>query len=556
MRKARPQNPYQFSLPNSKVPFLAPDVVPKVIPSPVEGWDAVSPLAEMDPKRAPILNNWVPRPGYVELRGGYIPFASAGGALPVESLMVYRPPGPNKLFAASGTNIYDVSDGNGTVVVSGLSNARWQYVNFTPPNGTSVIQCVNGEDELQQYDGTAWTVPAITGLPSGSTTSIINITSVKQRLWFVLDNSTVVAFMPAGAISGAIAGTQDFGQLWSKGGQLVSVADWTVDGGSGPQDYVAFFSSWGQVTLYAGTDPTNAGAWTLVGTFDIAPPIGTRCTMRIGSDVAIITQQGVVPISQVLPFDPSADRSVAITARIQNAMSGFAQNYQSNFGWETAVFPNEQLFILNVPIAENDQQIQCVMNTLTGAWCQFQGWNANTFAVFNNNLYWGGNNGIVNQGYVGGSDLDASIVADMQCAFNWFDEPGRTKRMTMVQPLLTLSGGLTPLMSIDTDFMTSTALAPITTLGGTVLWDVSKWDVAVWPAASSIYDSWLSVQAIGHAMAMRMRVNVTSNTSLIGSGLFDFGQFDVATFDGELSPIIPILQVNAFNSIAELGGAI
>ena len=39
------------------------------IPAPVGGWDAINPLANMDPKYAPILINWVPpRTGWIELR--------------------------------------------------------------------------------------------------------------------------------------------------------------------------------------------------------------------------------------------------------------------------------------------------------------------------------------------------------------------------------------------------------------------------------------------------------------------------------------------------------
>src|SRR5215469_12700898 len=92
-----------------KVPFLAPDVETKIIPAPTDGWDAISPLAEMDPKRAPILDNMVPRPGYVEVREGYTAWASPGGS-PVETLMVYRPAnGIEAMFAADGSEIYDVS---------------------------------------------------------------------------------------------------------------------------------------------------------------------------------------------------------------------------------------------------------------------------------------------------------------------------------------------------------------------------------------------------------------------------------------------------------------
>ena len=196
--------------------------------------------------------------------------------------------------------------------------------------------------------------------------------------------STVCAFMPTDAIMGAIAGTIDLGANWTKGGYLVSVTDWTVDGGNGPQDYMVFLSNRGQATIYSGTDPTSATAWTLVGTFELAPPIGARCCTQIGSDVAIITQQGVVPLSQALPFDPSAERSVAITARIQNAMAQAAAQGLSLFGWQLITYAPEQVSILNVPQVENNTQVQYVMNTLTGAWCQFTGWNANCFNIMFN----------------------------------------------------------------------------------------------------------------------------------------------------------------------------
>ena len=74
---------------------------------------------------------------------------------------------------------------------------------------------------------------------------------------------------------GPLAGYQDFGPLFYKGGYLVAVTDWTIDGGNGPQDYVAFISLRGQVALYAGTDPTNSSAWSLVGVFNLSCPWGT-----------------------------------------------------------------------------------------------------------------------------------------------------------------------------------------------------------------------------------------------------------------------------------------
>ncbi len=546
-----------------KIPFLAPDVTTKVIPAPIDGWDAISPLAEMDPKRAAILSNWTPRPGWIELRAGYTPLNNIGTKTPVYSLMVWRPatdnggPTSEKMFAASGSSIYDVSvAGTTPAVVTGLASIQFQYRNFVSGADVTVIQCVNGTDLLWQYDGTSWTQPSITGFPNSWTTAnIINIHVQKQRLWYVMKNSTVAVFMPAGAITGPITGTLDLGPFWDKGGALLGMANWTLDGGTGPQDYQAFFSSKGQIAIYTGTDPTSSTTWQLVGVFNVAPPIGLRFTTQVGSDVAIITQQGVIPISQVLPFDPSADRSVALTARIQNAMAQATSMYQGNFGWETITYPNQQLFFLNIPTTPGVISTQYVMNTLTGAWAQFQGWNAQTFALYQNNLYFGDVNGIVQQAYTSSNDGVNPILCEVQCAFNWMDTPGRSKRMTMIQPLMQVSGPLTPNIAIDTDFINNHVIAPIQLLTGTTVWDSAIWDQSTWPAGTITYNSWLSAEAIGHAMAVHMCINLTSLQA--SNGVFDIGAFDSAVFDSNPSGQNQAsLQVNAFNSIVEMGGAI
>jgi hypothetical protein len=544
-----------------KIQYLAPEVEAKVIPSPTDGWDQISPLAEMDPKRAPILTNWVPRPGYVEARQGYYVWNNIGTA-PVETIMVYRPAnGGQTMFAASGSSIFNVSNyAVQNQVVTGLGSARWQWTNFTTsatPPVVSVLQCVNGVDPLYQWNGTAWSTPVITGLSFGDTTAnFINIFAQKQRLWYIVANSTRVYFLGTDAIQGAVAGFQDLGTLFSRGGSLLAMADWTIDGGNGPQDYVAFISTQGQIALYAGTDPTNASAWSLVGVFTIAPPIGYRCAWQIGSDVGIITQQGVLPISQVLPFDPSADRSVAITARIQNAMAQAAQNGADLFGWQLMTYPMQQLLVLNIPLEENAAQQQFVMNTLTGAWCEFTGWNANCFEVFNNQLYFGDNSGNVGLAYSGLTDAGAGVVLDMQCAFNWFDEPGKEKRMTMIQPLLTTQGTVSPALAVDTDFFTSSVVNTINITGAGAVWDTAIWDQSLWSTGTTNYTSWLSVEAIGHAFAARMHFTLPSSGTEGSLPVFDVAMFDDSTFDKGFNGEAIVLQVNAFNALLETGGAV
>src|SRR6266446_2109176 len=139
-----------------KVPYPEPDVITKAIPAPTEGWDAISPLADMSPQRAPIMDNLVPRPGFVETRQGYMQFATGIGS-PIETLMVYQQPSSVKMYAATANGtILDVTASATTVATtfaSGFANGRWEWINYTPAGATTVMQFVNGTDPLQQISG-------------------------------------------------------------------------------------------------------------------------------------------------------------------------------------------------------------------------------------------------------------------------------------------------------------------------------------------------------------------------------------------------------------------
>jgi hypothetical protein len=538
-----------------KPPLYAPDVEAVPVDVPLGGWDAISPLAKMEPKYAVTLQNWVPRTGWMEIRQGYQAWCQGLSTAAVESLMTYRPANAGEqLFAVSGGSVFDVSTAGLPVTqsIGPFSNSRWQYLNFTPPAGASYLAMVNGADGYYVYTGGVWSQPAVTGV---STTLLIGIGMHKQRLWFVEKNSTRAWYGPVGGIQGALAAL-DFGPLWNKGGYLVATGTWTIDGGIGPDDYFCAVSSRGQLAMYKGTDVTNASAWALVGVFDFPPPLGRRCFCRVGSDLWMISLEGVIPVSQGLPFDPSAVRSVAITTRIQNAMLQAASAYQTNFGWEMITFPKEALALLNVPVSANVQQQQFVTNMMTGAWCQFTGWNFNTFALFNDNLYAGDNSGNVHRAYQGVADLISPIQTVMECAFNYFGDPSRLKRITMVQPMMVTSGALTPSISIATDFnpagVASPAVVSLNPSGAK--WDVALWDAAFYAAGSSSVLQWLSASGLGRAIAIQMAVNVTP-AGAGGTSVFGTGVFDTAVFDG-FSGQTQTLQVNAFNVMLEKGAVI
>jgi hypothetical protein len=538
--------------PVQKKQGLLPDFEAVPVDVPLGGWDAISPLSKMDPKYAVTLQNWVPRTGWMEPRQGYQAWCQGLSAVAVESLMTYRPANaPEQLFAVTGGYAWDVSNQGLPVkqAIGPFANSRWQYVNFTPPLGSPYLLMVNGADGYWAYTGGVWSQPSVTGVNAALFT---NINMHKQRIWFVQANSTVAWFLGTGAIQGA-ATSMDFGPLWSKGGHLVATGTWTIDGGLGPDDFFCAVSSRGQLALYKGTDPTNSSAWALVGVFDFPPPIGNRPFCRVGSDLWMISLEGVIPVSQGLPFDPSSVRSVAITSRIQNAMLQAAAQYQNNFGWEMIAFPAQALALLNIPVAANAQQQQYVTNMMTGAWCQFTNWNFNTFAIFNDLLYAGDNSGSVVQAYTGAADLVSPINAFMACAFNYFGDPARVKQITMVQPLMVSSGSITPTIGIAVDFNPSAVLTPavvnVTPVGA--LYDVALYDSGTYAAGNSSTAQWLSAQGEGHALSIEMAVNMQP-PGPGGQSVFGMGVFDTAIFDGFQGQTLT-LQVNAFNVMLQKG---
>ena len=142
------------------------------LPAPIGGWNVRDSIANMDVLDAVQLTNLFPTVNNVVLRGGYTQY-STGITGQVQTLMSYSSGATDKLFAIAGTSIYNCTGGGavGAAVKTGLSNAKWEYVNVTTPAG-GYIYAVNGTDAPLLYNGTTWTNPTITGVTSTTLSNI------------------------------------------------------------------------------------------------------------------------------------------------------------------------------------------------------------------------------------------------------------------------------------------------------------------------------------------------------------------------------------------------
>jgi hypothetical protein len=247
----------------------------------------------------------------------------------------------------------------------------------------------------------------------------------------------------------------------------------------------------------------------------------------------LLNLDGVLPLSKGLVLDQAAQSPVTITLNINSAMNDAARLYKDNFGWELTPYAKGTMALLNVPVQNGDAQQQYVMNTISGAWCKFTGMEANTWAVFKDNLYFGGNDGKVYQADTGAIDVATPIDAIGQGAYNYYDSKGKLKQWKLIQPLITTDSSNRPAIGLSTDFRDNASLGtPSSTASASALYDVAVYDTDVYAVEGRTVADWSGISGLGQCASIHFR----SRTGVVGE-------------TGDV-----VMRLNGFNVIHEVGG--
>ena len=486
----------------------APDTAAQTIPAPVGGLNDRDPIANMPGMDAIILDNWWPEPGQLTVRKGSTLHAENLGA-PVETIVEYCPPDGNvQLLAAAGGSIYDVTflTDDPPELTSGHTSAKWQVAQTTTPGGSFMLW-LNGVDKPLLYDGTNWTQiddtssPAIEGVDS---TRLLDAVVFKNRVYLVERDSLNLWYLPVLSIAGE-ADYIPLGQVFRRGGHIVTAQTWTIDAGEGADDMLVVLSSNGEVAVYKGYDPTDASTWSLVGVFYIGRPVGQRPCIKFGGDLLIICEDGVFPLSTAL-MSNSVNAMVAITDKIQNSIKQAVASQKSAFGWQICLSPGNTALILNVPRYEAPP-IQYVQNTLTGAWARFSGWNALSWIDSQLGLFYGDSEGNIVRAWTGNQDQGENIRADVLQAFSSFGSNSVEKYFTMIRPYIESSGSPAIMYELCGDFVVSEPVGELNYTPPTgMIWGSMVWGSMVWGGSKTqIYD-WRTVGRVAKSGAVRMLV--------------------------------------------------
>jgi hypothetical protein len=375
-------------------------------------------------------------------------------------------------------------------------NAVWDFVNVTTAGGAFLIG-VNGTDTPIKYDGSVWSNPSYTGPPDQ--TKLTSVMAYKSRLYFTYKDSLSFWYGGVNAIAGALS-EFPLAVLCSKGGYLVGIMNWTYATTLSVTERIAMVTSEGQVVVYEGYDPSNSAYWSLVGVFDLPKPLSRRCLVKLGGDVGILTENGLIMMAGALR-SATPGISTSLTDKIRLAYHDFVEKYKANSGWELTYHISEGALFINVPqgisSGRSNLSSQLVLNTVSSGWCLFSGWNPTTIRSFGGHLYYANGNKIYRAWY-GQSDAGAVINCRAKTAFMYLGSKGKNKNVSLVKPNFTVSSLVSFKLGIDTDFSadnyaTSSSFSSFSS-GTPTYWDNAYWDTATWDI-ESVQAKWRTVSS-------------------------------------------------------------
>ncbi|MEZ5781815.1 MAG: hypothetical protein R3D70_09320 [Rhizobiaceae bacterium] len=333
--------------------------------------------------------------------------------------------------------------------------------------------------------------------------------------------SLTVYYLPVNSIGGALASFNLAG-VFSKGGEVLFTAPWSVNTGAGMDNALAIFSTAGEIAVYTGSNPSDPADWALLAVYEISKPLGQRGVMRAGGDVLIATQEGLVALSSVLEKDAAALSLTAVSANIEPDWRTEALD-RLFLPWEVAKWTRKNMAIVSLPTSSEEvtSHFCFVVNLKTGAWAKYTGMDTRCLEIFNDWAFYGTGDGRVMQMEIGGDD--AGDIYYPTLVFNWnpLDALGVYKTIMQARATYITSTEIDPQISCSTDYaiaLPNPPNAPVVTAIDSV-WDVGKWDQAVWDVGANkqkFSTDWVSIGQSGYSHALQIQHACSGNVQTTG----------------------------------------
>lgn len=359
------------------------------LPVPVGGWNTRDSDTRISPLFAQKFTNLVSSRNGIRPRKNPVLFASASASVEPTALMVHNgTDGTETMFVAVTGKVFDVSSGGASNTPDLSVGGIMSYANV---NGRLVW--ANGFDAPQGYDGSTWSVQPISVDPATTAVTAASLAGLfpfKNRVYWWKFNKLGFWYSTLDTIGDSLK-FFDLSYVAREGGDLLTITRYTVDGGSGPDDYPVFITSKGEALIYQGTNPNDASTWAFVGSFMLGqPPLPTNpqrahLAESWGAQTWVITCQDYVALPQAVTTEGIVSPSL-LAGEIQRLV----RDYGTEHGWQALLYPKGPWLLFNCPTALGNPPTyeQHIIDLHTMAPSRLTGMNGRAWAVFNDDLYY------------------------------------------------------------------------------------------------------------------------------------------------------------------------
>lgn len=508
------------------------------VPAPMAGINAVDGLLSMGergPEDSIFQYNLIPAEYGTKVRTGYRDWATDVGDDGIRTIMPYTGSvsANNRLWAMANDGIYNVSSSGASPAVTlafatvDANSGYGQWTSYTTAAGHFGLYC----DETNGYyvyteSGATWAKVAM----GAGATQVANVDPAdfvmpviyKERVWFVERDSARAWYLPTGAIFGA-ATSFNFGNKFKKGGTLVALFNWTVDGGEGTNDYLVAFSSSGDVVLYLGDDPATATSFTQQGQWYIGPPpAGRRIAGSFGGELYVLSAYGIIPLTRLIAGALIQQDDIYLSRKITPLINDQMLLSRESLGWEIKLIPTENLLVCSVPARTGFSDIQFVQALNSKGWAVYRDIPYYTGDTWEGDFYIGtaDNRVLLHTGTQDAVDLNGengiAIEWSGLSVFQEYGEIGKHKITQFIRPVFLAAQAPSYAVEARYDYNLSEVLSPpaAPSISGSV-WDVGVWDSALWGGDFVEIENPVGGSGIGRNIAIAINGSSAAPTILV-----------------------------------------
>jgi len=539
---------------------IAPPVTSKnyTVPSSVGGINSVNALNAMSPTDCIYTYNLMPVEYGLELRKGYREWANGCGTFDVRTILNYESNKTgvenDRLWAVTAEGIWDVTNFGETnptqevVFANTTEPAGWGVkCEFTNDAGRHYMFYADGQNGLWQFsdDTDIWEQP-VGGLgptewswdpPGGGVDQPFPVEDIafvmlhKLRIWVILEDQDDGWYLPVGAIAGKLE-RFIFGSKMPRGGRLMGLWNWTVDGGNGVDDLLIAIGRAGDVIVYQGEDPEITGAsdsiaqpWAQVGSWYIGDLTASRRpVIEYGADMYVLSSFGLTNLPNL--FRGAAGTAIvgSPSAKITRFLRQDVKEGISGHGWSLTIHPADGFLQIITPEPGNTPYIQYGQNLTTKGWGLWEGVPILCGEEWNGEYFMGGKTGVVwiYDGTLDGTLLDGTqgeaITFRTLTSFQVYGEShAHFKRAGFIRTVGVTSGTLTFNVQAVYDYdITATIDPPVSTpVAQGSLWNSSVWNVDLWAGGLTGGSLPTGVSGMGRAIAVAINGAATARINMV-----------------------------------------